>query len=284
MKLNPKKCTFGVEEGMFLGYMVNTKGIKVCPDKVESLLSLPSLKCLKDVQRLNGKLASLNRFLAKSAEKSLPFIKTLKKCIKKSDFPWTTEAEAAFKQMKKLIAETAPIEKEELIIYLTAAREVVSAVLMTEKEAKQMPIYSVSRALQGRPVQSSSVVKPENAERLQKWSIALGRNDIHYKTRGYQSKEKTCRLIVEQPEDIPYAAKESWNNPILEKVKTLTNSFKKFSIKQVPRSENKKADTLSKIASTRFAHLTKQVLVEVLKEKAINEAEVLTVVEEEGNT
>ncbi|GJS28614.1 ribonuclease H-like domain-containing protein [Tanacetum coccineum] len=68
MMLNPKKCTFGVEEVMFLGYMVNTKGIKVCPDKVEAVLSLSSLKCLKDVQRLNGKLASMS----KSAEKSLP--------------------------------------------------------------------------------------------------------------------------------------------------------------------------------------------------------------------
>ncbi|GKC53812.1 reverse transcriptase domain-containing protein [Tanacetum coccineum] len=58
MKLNPKKCTFGVEEGMFLGYKVNTKGIKVCPDKVDAVLSLPSSKCLKDVQKLNGKLAS----------------------------------------------------------------------------------------------------------------------------------------------------------------------------------------------------------------------------------
>ncbi|GKA86335.1 reverse transcriptase domain-containing protein [Tanacetum coccineum] len=72
MKLNPKKCTFGVEEGMFLGYKVNTKGIKVCTEKVDAVLSLPSPKCLKDVQKLNGKLASLNRFLAKSAEKSLP--------------------------------------------------------------------------------------------------------------------------------------------------------------------------------------------------------------------
>ncbi|GJY14492.1 hypothetical protein Tco_0384914 [Tanacetum coccineum] len=72
MKLNPKKCTFEVEEGMFLGYKVNTKGIKVCPDKADAVLSLPSLKCLKDVQKLNGKLASLNRFLAKLAEKSLP--------------------------------------------------------------------------------------------------------------------------------------------------------------------------------------------------------------------
>ncbi|GJY17708.1 reverse transcriptase domain-containing protein [Tanacetum coccineum] len=49
----------------------------------------------------------------------------------------------------------------------------------------------------------------------------------------------------------------------------LTSSFKAFSIKQVPRSENKKADTLSKIASTSFAHLSKQVLVEELKERSI---------------
>ncbi|GJU87062.1 reverse transcriptase domain-containing protein [Tanacetum coccineum] len=86
MKLNPKKCTFGVEEGMFLGYMVNTKGIKVCSNKVEAVFSLPSLKCLKDVQRLNGKLASLNRFMAKSAEKSLPFFKTLKNAQRKATF------------------------------------------------------------------------------------------------------------------------------------------------------------------------------------------------------
>ncbi|GJT04299.1 reverse transcriptase domain-containing protein [Tanacetum coccineum] len=112
---------------MFLGYKVNTTGLKVCPDKVDAILSLPSPNCLKDVQKLNGKLASLNRFLAKSAEKSLPFFKTLKKCTKKSDFHWTTEAEEAFKQMKQLIAElpmlTAPLEKEELIVYLATAKE-----------------------------------------------------------------------------------------------------------------------------------------------------------------
>ncbi|GJZ65271.1 reverse transcriptase domain-containing protein, partial [Tanacetum coccineum] len=153
MKLNPKKCTFGVEEGMFLGYQVNTKGIKICPDKVDTILSLQSPKCLKDVQKLNGKLASLNRFLAKSAEKSLPFFKTLKKCTKKSDFLWTEEAEAAFKQMKEHIAKlpmlTAPEEQEEIIVYLAASKEAVIVVLMTEREARQMPIYFVSRALRG---------------------------------------------------------------------------------------------------------------------------------------
>ncbi|GJZ77917.1 reverse transcriptase domain-containing protein [Tanacetum coccineum] len=145
MELNPKKCTFGVEEGMFLGYQVNTKGIRICPDKVDDVLSLQSPKCLKDVHKLNGKLASLNRFLAKSSEKSLLFFKTLKKCTKKSDFLWTEEAEAAFKQMKEHIAKltmlTAPEEQEELIVYLAASKEAVSVVLMTEREARQMPIY-----------------------------------------------------------------------------------------------------------------------------------------------
>ncbi|GKA97874.1 reverse transcriptase domain-containing protein [Tanacetum coccineum] len=161
MKLNPKKCTFRVEEGMFLGYKVNTRGIKVCPDKVDAVLNLPSLKCLKDVQKLNGKLASLNRFLAKSAEKSLPFFKTLKKCTKKSDFHWTAEAEEAFKQMNQLIAElpilAAPMEREELIVYLAAVKETVSAVLMTEREAKQMPIYFISKALRGPEINYTSM-------------------------------------------------------------------------------------------------------------------------------
>ncbi|GJW30823.1 reverse transcriptase domain-containing protein [Tanacetum coccineum] len=52
----------------------------------------------------------------------------------------------------------------------------------------------------------------------------------------------------------------------------------------VPKSENKKVDALSKIASTSFAHLSKQVLVEELKEKFISAMEVLAVVEEEGDT
>nr|GEX33620.1 reverse transcriptase domain-containing protein [Tanacetum cinerariifolium] len=59
----------------------------------------------------------------------------------------------AFKGMKQLIAKlpmlTAPKEKKELIMYLAAVKEAISAVLMTERDGKQVPIYSVSRALQG---------------------------------------------------------------------------------------------------------------------------------------
>ncbi|GJV03547.1 reverse transcriptase domain-containing protein [Tanacetum coccineum] len=94
-----------------------------------------------------------------------------------------------------------------------------------------------------------------------------------------------------------YVAKEQNMIKYLEKVKSLVSGFASFSISQVPRSKNKKADALSKIASTSFAHLSKQVLVEILKEKFLltekmgggwvyrgGGGEVATVVEEEGTT
>nr|GEV99767.1 reverse transcriptase domain-containing protein [Tanacetum cinerariifolium] len=81
-----------------------------------------------------------------------------------------------------------------------------------------------------------------------------------------------------------YVTKEENMIKYLEKAKILISGFSNLSISQVPRSKNKKADDLSKIASTSFAHLSKQVLVEVLKEKSIQEREMAIVVEKEGPT
>nr|GEX68304.1 reverse transcriptase domain-containing protein [Tanacetum cinerariifolium] len=81
-----------------------------------------------------------------------------------------------------------------------------------------------------------------------------------------------------------YVAKEDNMVKYLDKVKSLVSGFTNFLISQVPRSKNKKADALSKIASTSFAYLSKQVLVEVLKDKSIKENEVATMVEKDGLT
>ncbi|GJT74040.1 reverse transcriptase domain-containing protein [Tanacetum coccineum] len=40
MKLNPKKCSFRVEEGKFLGYMVTSEGIRANPKKIKALADL----------------------------------------------------------------------------------------------------------------------------------------------------------------------------------------------------------------------------------------------------
>nr|GEZ68202.1 reverse transcriptase domain-containing protein [Tanacetum cinerariifolium] len=142
-----------------LGICSHPDGIKLCPDKTATVLQLPSPRTIKEVQSLNGKLASLNRFLSKSVEKSLLLFKTLKKCIKKSDFHWTAEAEQAFKQLKQYLSElpilVAPKPKEELIIYLSATYGAISAVLITERGATQKLIYFISHTLQGPHYQST---------------------------------------------------------------------------------------------------------------------------------
>ena len=65
--------------------------------------------------------------------------------------------------MKKHIANlptlTAPKPKQELIMYLSAAREAISAVLLAERGTCQMPIYFISRALQSREINYSPMEK-----------------------------------------------------------------------------------------------------------------------------
>ncbi|GJX23011.1 reverse transcriptase domain-containing protein [Tanacetum coccineum] len=272
MKLNLKKCTFGVEEGMFLGNVVNMKGIKACPKKAEAVIKQQSLKMLKNTQSLNGKLASLNRFLSKSAKKSLPLFKTLKICIKKSDFQWTLEAEKAFQDMKQCIEKRMLKWKFELeafdITYRprTCIRGQILADFITKKPYEHGPPIEI----QVKEAIPDPIRGPGDWLRIAK---QIGVQNLEAKVGS--------RLVANQIHR-SYIAKEQSMIRYLEKARALINNFKIFSIEQVPRSENKKADALSKIASTSFAHLTKQVLVEVLKEKTIEEREMLAIVEEEG--
>nr|GEV78573.1 reverse transcriptase domain-containing protein [Tanacetum cinerariifolium] len=48
MKLNPKKCSFGLAEGIFFGYVVTPEGIKPCLDKTAAVLQLPSPRTIKE--------------------------------------------------------------------------------------------------------------------------------------------------------------------------------------------------------------------------------------------
>jgi hypothetical protein len=51
----------------------------------------------REVQRLTCRLAALNRFISKSAERSLPFLKILRGA---KDFAWGPEQATAFASLK----------------------------------------------------------------------------------------------------------------------------------------------------------------------------------------
>jgi hypothetical protein len=78
LKLNPEKYVFGVKKGKFLGCLVSTKGIEANPNKIEAILRMEPPNTKKGAQRLIERLASLNRFISRSAERNLPFFEILK--------------------------------------------------------------------------------------------------------------------------------------------------------------------------------------------------------------
>ncbi|GJS62343.1 reverse transcriptase domain-containing protein [Tanacetum coccineum] len=294
MKLNPKICTFGAVEGMFLGYMISPEGIKSCPDKTEAVLQLPSPRTIKEVQSLIGKLASLNRFISKSAKRSLPLFITLKKCIKKSDFHWTPEAEQAYKQLKQHLSRRRTSLQA---TKATLVRATPAGGTQTEGGTNRIPDPELDYTPMEKLVLSLVFAAKRLRRYFQAHSIAFtaSNNEAEYEALiaglritaqiGVRNVHVSVdsKLVANQVLGA-YVAKEKNMIKYLEKVKSLVSGFANFSISQVPRSQNKKADALSKIVSTSFAHLSKQVLVEILKEKSIQEKEVTTVVEEDGPT
>ncbi|XP_021985818.1 uncharacterized protein LOC110882015 [Helianthus annuus] len=399
LKLNPKKCSFGLEEGKFLGVWVTRSGIQAHPDKIKAVVSMQPPKTIKEIQSLNGKLVALHRFVSKAADRSIPFMSVLKKRTAKGQIEWTPEADSAFQELKVCLGSlptlTAPSTGETVTVYLSASHFAISAVLVVHRNQAQIPVYYVSRILKDYETRYPMVEKlalalvhasrrlrryfqafnievqtdlqiqqilrkPEVSGRLTKWAIELSAFDITYRTRGpvkgqavadfltevptgesikgqpilpkvwnlytdgASSKEGSgAGLILIDPEGIEYtyalrfefktsnneaeyeallaglqtAAKAGATSVLahvdsllvanqvsgeyearednmvryLQQVNSLISSFDSCKIVHIPRSKNKKADALSKLASVTFCHLSKEVLVETLRTPAIQE-------------
>jgi hypothetical protein len=116
-KLNPTKCVFGAPSGLFLGFMVEHRGIEANPVKVDAIPNMAKPSCKKDVMKLTGMMAALGRFISKLGEKGLPFFKLLKKADK---FVWDDEAQKAFEALKESLTMppimTPPIPWETLLL------------------------------------------------------------------------------------------------------------------------------------------------------------------------
>ena len=93
LRLNASKCSFGVELGKFLGYMVTHRGIEVNSDQIKAINNLRSPQNPKEVQKLTGMAAALNRFISRSADRCKPFFLLINKL---KAFDWTEECATAF--------------------------------------------------------------------------------------------------------------------------------------------------------------------------------------------
>ncbi|GFS28943.1 hypothetical protein Acr_00g0004750 [Actinidia rufa] len=240
MMLNPSKCIFGVSSGKFLGFLVIKRGIEVNPDQIQALITMNSPRNVREVQQLTGRVAALNRFVSKSADKCLPFFKILRKS---QTFQWNEESENAFQQLKEYLGSppllTVPTTGEDLYIYLSISPTAVSVVLIREEDQVQRPIYYVSKVLMGAEARYPRIEKlayalmiaarklchyfqahpiivltdqplkhilqqPDTSGRLLKWSIELSEFHIEYKPRKAIKAQALADFIVESThEDTP---------------------------------------------------------------------------------
>jgi ribonuclease HI len=154
VKLNPKKCVFGVPQGMLLGFIISERGIEANPEKIVAITNMGPIKDLKGVQRVMGCLAALSRFISHLGEKGLPLYRLLRKTER---FTWTPEAEGALGNLKALLTNAPilvpPAAGVALLIYVVATTQVVSAVVVVERQEEghalptQRPVYFISEVL-----------------------------------------------------------------------------------------------------------------------------------------
>ena len=119
---------------------------------------------INDVQKLTGRIATLNRFIPRSADRSLPFFKVLRSSQK---FEWGDQQREAFNSLKEYLQQitklTSPDPKETLLLYTSASQKAVSAALVVERETdgtrKQLPVYFASEALAGSKLHYSELEK-----------------------------------------------------------------------------------------------------------------------------
>ncbi|GJV67139.1 reverse transcriptase domain-containing protein [Tanacetum coccineum] len=328
MKLNPKKYTFGMKEGIFLGRaktkrktgksQQTTEAEMAFHQMKKSIAELPMMTVPQEKEELIIYLAATKEatsavLMMKRDGKQIP-IYFVSRALRGSEINYTP--------MEKLVLALVSASKR-LKRYFQAH----TVIVITDQPIKQM------------------LSNPEVTERLLEWSFELKEHDIQYRPRTSVKGQILADFIVERPEDnledtlmeeaeeLPdpwtlftdgsSCADGSWAGLILTNPEGMeftyalrfrfdaTNNEAEYEVlidglkiaeqmgvenlqanvdsrlvaNQVNGiNENKKADALSKITSTSFAHLSKKVLVEELKEKSISASEVLAVVEEEGDT
>ncbi|CAL9013695.1 unnamed protein product, partial [Prunus brigantina] len=151
LKMNPKKCVFGVQAGNFLGFLVHQRGIEIDKNKAKSIIEALPPRNKKELQSLLGKINFLRRFISNSAGKIQPF-SSLLRLKQEQTFKWEEQNQQAFEEIKRYLSNppvlSPPKRGRPLKLYISASEVSIGSLLVQDnKEGKEHAIYYLSRTL-----------------------------------------------------------------------------------------------------------------------------------------
>ena len=130
LRLNPKKCAFGVTYKKFLGYTISVKGIEVHPKKVQAIMKMPPPRNSSQLRSLQGCLQSIKRFISQLADKSQSFNKNFHEGsthIQNDKFQQSLDQIKGY--LDKPLVFMSPVLGKPLILYISASASSLGALL-----------------------------------------------------------------------------------------------------------------------------------------------------------
>ena len=141
---NPDKLKLQTKSVTFMGHVLTNEGIKIDPENAKAILNMPRPADIEGVQRLNGFVNYLSKFLPKLADSMEP----IQRLTSKDElWSWIEEQDKAFQEVQMMVTE-APIlnyydPSSPLAIQCDARQKGLGAALLQ----KQKPVAYASRAL-----------------------------------------------------------------------------------------------------------------------------------------
>jgi hypothetical protein len=186
LRLNPEKCAFGIHKGKVLGCLISTKVIEVNPDKIKVLIEMQDPVSVKDVQKLTGRVAALNRFIHRAVERSLPFFQVLRssKNFQYSETSFSRTQGLLF-EYEQVVPSRAEITTSAILVLLKFSSVCCASAREGKKgKLKQILVYFASEALLGSKLFYSEL---ETA-----YAVVMAARKLRHTTRNYL----ICDVII----------------------------------------------------------------------------------------
>ena len=96
LRMNPKKCAFGVSAGKFLGFLVHHRDISIDPAKATTIATMKRPTTGRELKSFLGRVFYIRRFVPGLASVTSGLSKLLKKG---TEFTWRTKQQEAFQRI-----------------------------------------------------------------------------------------------------------------------------------------------------------------------------------------